>query len=153
MLHGPAFWYFDTSVMCPRRFRRVKFVIIPRVLYSSSNICEVLLYNRQLIAMMYELIYAVQTAHGEGKINLRLIYFSQNVSLSLFRGTSISTMVFDAMYGLFLSKFSHGLMIFLSVFYFGYYEPVYAVDNRNSDIFIEENVFEYVEHTVSASVC
>ena len=29
MLHLPALWYFDTSVMYPQRFRRVKFVVIP----------------------------------------------------------------------------------------------------------------------------
>ena len=34
----------------------------PHVLFSS-NICEILLYNRQWVVIMYELIYVVQAAH------------------------------------------------------------------------------------------
>ena len=38
------FVLFDISIICPHRFHRVKFVLIPHDLYSS-NICEILLYN------------------------------------------------------------------------------------------------------------
>ena len=54
--------YFDISVICPHRFRIVKFVMIPHDL-DISNICEILLYKRQLVVIMYELIYVVPAAH------------------------------------------------------------------------------------------
>ena len=44
----PALWYFGTSVIYPPWFRWVKLVVKPHVLYSS-NICEILLYTRQLV--------------------------------------------------------------------------------------------------------
>ena len=40
-------------VIYRHRFRRVKFVVIPIVLYSS-NICEMLFYNRQLLVIRYK---------------------------------------------------------------------------------------------------
>ena len=43
LIHAPsALWYSGILVTYPHRFRRVKFVIIPHVLYSS-NISEILL--------------------------------------------------------------------------------------------------------------
>ena len=36
--------------------------IDPHVLYNS-NICEILLYNRQLVVVTHELIYGVRAAH------------------------------------------------------------------------------------------
>ena len=50
MLHIPTLWYFDISVIYPHRVRRVKFVITTPSLYSS-NICEILLYNCQLVVL------------------------------------------------------------------------------------------------------
>ena len=52
MLHIPALRYFDISVTCPHRFHRVKLVIIPPCLYSN-NICEILLYNHQLVVITF----------------------------------------------------------------------------------------------------
>ena len=64
MLHLPALWYFDTSVTYPQWFCRVKFVVKPpRFVYDTSNICEILLYNRQWVAITHELISCVQAAH------------------------------------------------------------------------------------------
>ena len=42
---------FDVSVTYPQGFHRLKFVIIPRVLYSS-NIYEILLYDWQSVVLM-----------------------------------------------------------------------------------------------------
>ena len=46
----------------------------PHVLYSS-NICETLLYNRQLVVITYELICVIQAAHRKGKIIVKWDYF------------------------------------------------------------------------------
>ena len=62
MLQLPALWYFDTSVMYAQWFRRVKFVVILPRLYKS-NICEILLYNRQWVGITYELICGVWGAY------------------------------------------------------------------------------------------
>ena len=62
MLPLPTLWYFDISVICPHSFRRGNFVLIPLNLYSS-NICEISLYDRQLLVIMYELIHVVRAAH------------------------------------------------------------------------------------------
>ena len=48
MLLIPALWYFEISVLCLHRLRKVKFVIKPHVL-NSSDICELLPYNRQSV--------------------------------------------------------------------------------------------------------
>ena len=65
LLHAPysgTLWYFDISVICPLKSRRVDFVTIPPYFYSS-RFCEILLYNCQLVVIMYELIYVVQATH------------------------------------------------------------------------------------------
>ena len=54
-----VFWHISNI---PRGFRRVKLVTYPHVLYSS-NICEILLYNRELVVTTYEPIYVVRAAH------------------------------------------------------------------------------------------
>ena len=41
MLHIPASWHFDISVIYPQWLHRVKFVTL-----YSSNVCEIVLYNR-----------------------------------------------------------------------------------------------------------
>ena len=46
------FWHIRNI---PPWFRRVKLVVIPPLLYSS-NICEILLCNRQLVVITHELI-------------------------------------------------------------------------------------------------
>ena len=63
-IHGPL-WYFDISA--PIDFVESNLLLYPHVLYSS-NICEILLYNHQLVVLMYELIYVVQVAHCWVKI-------------------------------------------------------------------------------------
>ena len=45
--HNVVLWNIKNI---PQGFHRVKFVIIPHALYSS-NICEILLYNRQLVVL------------------------------------------------------------------------------------------------------
>ena len=45
-----------------QEFRGVKFVTIPPCFYSN-NICKILLYNRRLIFITYEVIYVVRAAH------------------------------------------------------------------------------------------
>ena len=60
LIHAPytnivAFWHISNMLHISRR---VKYVIIPHVLYNS-NICKILLYNRQLIVITYEPICAV----------------------------------------------------------------------------------------------
>ena len=78
MLYIPALWYFDISVKCPHRFRRIKFVIKLHVLYSS-NISEILLSNRQLPAIMYELIYTLfRLLTSRGKIIVKRDYCETN---------------------------------------------------------------------------
>ena len=62
MLHIPVLWYFDTSVIYPQWFRRVKFVIIPPRLHCSI-IWEISLYNWQLVVITYELKYVARAAH------------------------------------------------------------------------------------------
>ena len=73
ILHIPALCNFDTSVLYPQWFRRIKFVIIPHVLYSS-HINEIFLYNRQVIVITYELIYVVPASHRQGKIVMKQDY-------------------------------------------------------------------------------
>ena len=75
--------YFDISVICPHRFRIVKFVIIPHDL-DNSNICEILLYKRQLVVIMYELIYVVPAAHRLGKVIVKRDYQKWHCSLQLY---------------------------------------------------------------------
>ena len=41
-------------------------MLVPNVLYSS-NICEILLYNRHLVVITHELIYGVWAAYRQGK--------------------------------------------------------------------------------------
>ena len=53
-----VFWHISNI---PPWFRRVKLVVMPHVLYNS-NICEILLYNRQLVVITHELIYGVRAA-------------------------------------------------------------------------------------------
>ena len=53
--------YFETSVT------------YPKILYSS-NICEILLYNRQLVVITHELIYGFRAAHHWRKIVVKQIY-------------------------------------------------------------------------------
>ena len=62
-----------TSVIYPQDFHRVKDVIIPYVLFGG-NILEILLYNRRLVVLTYELIYVVRAAHHYGKINVKQDY-------------------------------------------------------------------------------
>ena len=52
-----VFWHISNI---PPWFRRVK-LVVTHVLYSS-NICEILLYNRQLVVITNELIYGVRDA-------------------------------------------------------------------------------------------
>ena len=59
MLHIRALWYFDTSVMYPNDFVQSNLLKHPHVL-CCSNICEILLYQRQLVVITYELIYVVK---------------------------------------------------------------------------------------------
>ena len=47
--------------------------LTPHVLYSS-NICEILLYNRQLVVITHELICSVWAAHRSGEIVLKQDY-------------------------------------------------------------------------------
>ena len=57
LIHAPftCIVVFDTSIIFPQLFCRVKFVMMPPVLYSR-NICEILLYNWQLVVATCELI-------------------------------------------------------------------------------------------------
>ena len=68
MLHIPAYWCFDLSVTYPQGFHKVKFVIIPHVLYKI-NICEILSYNRQSLVLGYQLICVVRAAYRWRKNN------------------------------------------------------------------------------------
>ena len=69
MLHILALWYFDITGICPHRFCIFKY---PHVSYSS-NICEILFYNRQLVVIMNELIYVVQAVLGENHCQTGLL--------------------------------------------------------------------------------
>ena len=53
--------------MSPIDFVESNLLWNPHDLYSS-NICEILLYNSQVVFIIYELIYVVKTAHRWGEI-------------------------------------------------------------------------------------
>ena len=73
MLPIPALWYLDTSVIYPNESNESNLLWYPHILYSN-NICEILLYNRQLV-ITNELIYIVWAAHNSGKIIVKQDYF------------------------------------------------------------------------------
>ena len=52
ILHIPTSWHFDISVIYPQGFHRVKVVELPPYSLYSSNICELLLYNWQLVVLL-----------------------------------------------------------------------------------------------------
>ena len=53
--HISALWYSDTLVIYPKDFVASKLLYYPSVLYSS-NICHILLYDRQMVIITFELI-------------------------------------------------------------------------------------------------
>ena len=59
-----AFWLINNI---PPRISWNQICYKTNVLYSS-NICEILLCNWQLVVLTYEMIYVVQAAHHSGKI-------------------------------------------------------------------------------------
>ena len=68
MPHTPAPWYFVISVIHHQGFHRVKFVIIPHTLYSR-NICEILLYNWQLVVLLGGRFYTYYENSALAKAN------------------------------------------------------------------------------------
>ena len=74
MLLIPALWYFDTSVIYPPMISWNQTCCnTPHASYTS-NICEISLYNRQLVITTSELIYVVWAAHRWGKIVVKQDY-------------------------------------------------------------------------------
>ena len=70
----------------PQWFRRVKLVIIPHVLHSSS-ICEILFYNRQLVVITYQLIVPQLSSM------LGYVYFSVVIAFQLWSHGRLSRYV------------------------------------------------------------
>ena len=86
----PTLWYFDTSVTYPLWFHRIKFVVIPHVLYDC-NICEILLYNRHELIngcsplgeqLLWNRSIAVDDLATQGtraSVAIALTWFGQNI--------------------------------------------------------------------------
>ena len=78
MLHLPALWYFDTSVTYPNDFVESNLLQYHHVLYSS-NICEILLYNRQWV-VCHELICGVWAARRKGKLFVKKALWDYSIN-------------------------------------------------------------------------
>ena len=70
MLHIPALWYFDISVTYPQGLIESNLLQYPYVLYSS-NICDILLYNRQLVVLTYK---ANMRCSGCSPLGLKILW-------------------------------------------------------------------------------
>ena len=64
LIHAPftGIVVFDTSLRAPNDFVEPNFLWYHYILYSS-NICEILLYNRQWVVITHELICVVRAAY------------------------------------------------------------------------------------------
>ena len=63
------------NISTPNDFAKSNLSLYPHVFYSS-NICEILLYNRQLVVITHALIYGVRAAYRSGKIIVRPVYWN-----------------------------------------------------------------------------
>ena len=78
MLHIPALWYFGTSVKYPPMIGQSQISCSdPHVLYSNY-ICEILLYNWQLVVITHELIHGVRVLSARGKNIVKQVYSGVN---------------------------------------------------------------------------
>ena len=77
IFHIPALWYFDIFVICLNEFVESNLILIPHDLHGS-NTYEVLLYNRKLGVITYELIHIVRAAHRQGQRSLWIGTIVQN---------------------------------------------------------------------------
>ena len=70
-----VFWHISKI---PPWLGRVKLVVIPPHVLYSNYICEILLYNWQLVVITHELIYGVRVLSARGKIIVKQVYWASN---------------------------------------------------------------------------
>ena len=68
MLHTPALWHFDISVIFRQGFHRVKFVIVPPYFVWQQYLWNIAI-QLAVGCSAYKLIYLVWVAHHQGKNN------------------------------------------------------------------------------------
>ena len=67
MPHKAALWYFDIAAIYPQDIVGSNLLQYLHVLYST-NVCELLLYNRQLVVITCQILYFVRPADLWGEI-------------------------------------------------------------------------------------